>query len=1591
MNALANSQFGELEKFLNFGFDDRRGPVTFARYTGQEREEEKDAILANPPDILLTNYVMLELILTRPQERALIESAAGLRFLVLDELHTYRGRQGGDVAMLVRRTREAMRSPEMQCVGTSATLAGRGTYDEQRIEVADVATTIFGSIVHPADVIGETLRRTTEVRDAIHPTFVEELRARVVEQTTGAPTLFTSFQRDPLAIWIESTFGVTPEAKSGRLIRVKKPRPVTGSKGAARQLAELTGVDEKRCVDAIEETLLAGFRIEHPETGFPAFAFRLHQFISRGDRVYASLEPEDTRYLTVHGQQFVPGDRDRVLLPLVFCRECGQEYYCVRRRIDAESQSASYEPREVSDRHAEQNSKAGYLFISTDDPWPARGTDPFIDRLPEDWLEERGGRFDVRSTRRKDLPTEVLVDTNGTESPEGEIFQFLPAPFRFCLQCGVSYSARQISDFGKVGALGSEGRSTATTVLSLSAIQNLKQETTLESRARKLLSFTDNRQDASLQAGHFNDFIEIGLLRSGLYRAVADAGPSGLAHDALTQRVFDALSLPVEHYTIDPAVRFAALAETQRALRNVLGYRIYRDLKRGWRITSPNLEQCGLLEIQYLSLDELAASEADWSKCHDALRKTTPEKRAQICKVLLDYLRRELAIKVDYLDSRFQEQLQQQSNQRLRSPWAIDENETVRSMEHASLLLARPSRPGDVGENIYLGPRSGFGQFLRRPTTFPGVRLSMIETQDLIKELLDRLKEAGLVEVVSEVNGDKGYQVPASALIWKAGDGSRAFHDPIRVPREPKEGSRTNRFFIDFYRRVALDTKGLEAREHTAQVPSELREEREKHFRDASLPVLYCSPTMELGVDIAELNIVNLRNIPPTPANYAQRSGRAGRSGQPALVFSYCSTGNSHDQYFFRRPEQMVAGAVTPPRLDLANEDLLRAHVDAIWLSETRQSLGKSLRDILDLSGATPSLALEASVTAGLANTNALDRAKASARRVLEPLQDELLGSDWWDDGWVDRTLSASAKRLNEACDRWRGLYLGALKQARLQNKIIQEATSTSEARAQATKLRYEAEAQLRLLTEVEKISQSDFFSYRYFASEGFLPGYNFPRLPLSAFIPGRRTKQDDEFVSRPRFLAISEFGPRSFVYHEGSRYIINRVMLPVGADESMTVTAKLCPHCSYFHRGEMNDLCESCGGGMRLSMKKLLRLQNVSTRRKDRISSDEEERVRLGYEVVTAIRFEEQGGRRRIRSGKASADGKDIIALEYGQAATLWRINLGWRRRQNKDQYGFVLDLERGYWQRSDVLDADDEDDPMSPKRDRVIPFVEDRRNSLVVRFEQELSDAEMASMQAALKTAIQVAFQLEDNELAAEPLPSSGPRRAILLYEASEGGAGVLRRLIHEPMALSTVAETALDLCHFDHETGDDIGKPPLLTEPCEAACYECLMTYSNQRDHALLDRRLIQPLLLQLRSAVVAIGPGPATRDEHLQVLERMSGSSLEREWLRFVNDYKLRLPDAAQRLIESCSARPDFIYSDSQTVVFVDGPVHEFPDRAKRDGEKQESLENAGFQVIRFTHRDAWLEIVKKHPSTFGSPIAPSPKDPQQSARRGDDAS
>ncbi len=1580
MNALANSQLGELEKFIEYGYPKGAAPVKFARYTGQESQEQKNEILNNPPDILLTNYVMLELILTRTDEKQLISAAMDLKFLVFDELHTYRGRQGADVAYLARRVKQKLEARDLQYVGTSATLSTEGTFIDQQKKIAEVATQLFGSPVMPEHVIGETLKRVTEEQSVKNPDYVNRLKQRVA-QDNSFPTEYNTFIEDPLASWIESTFGLSKEPDTRRLVR-SIPRPIGGNNGAAKELAQITGEPFDKCASIIKRALLAGhFCAPHPQTGFRPFAFRIHQFISKGDTVYCSIEDENDRHVTVSGQQYVPNaNRQKILLPMAFCRECGQEYYLVRYCADDEGGDRVFCARELSDQVKADNDIPGFLFRSESNPWPDNDEE-IIDRLPQDWIIEQNGRLVVRNNRQEYLPSTVGVLPNGRTDDSGLSFQFFASPFRFCLNCGVSYGIRQYSDFPKLSTLSSEGRSTATTILGLSTIRYLKNDTEIRNQAKKLLSFTDNRQDASLQAGHFNDFVEIGWLRAALFKAVSDYGSGGLGHDEIADKVFDALNLPLKEYAVNPAVRYRAETETKKALRNVLGYRIYRDLKKGWRITSPNLEQCGMLEIQYESLEELCANDDDWSGGHPALISASHETRATICKVLLDFMRRELAIKVDYLDTYFQDRIKQQSNQYLVAPWAIDEDERMTSS--ATLYPRSRNRPGDSQWNVYMSGRGGYGMYLRRGPTLPeyGEKLSVVETEEIIVQILHNLEIAGIVEAIDQQPDNlHGYQLKASCLRWIAGDGTKAFYDPIRVPNRPDEGMRTNPFFIDFYKETALKTLTFEGREHTAQVPYEKREERENRFKEAELPILFCSPTMELGVDIAELNVVNMRNIPPTPANYAQRSGRAGRSGQPALVFSYCSTGSSHDQYFFKRPQLMVSGKVSPPRIDLANEDLVKAHIQAVWLGEANLNLHKSLRDILDLAGDEPSLDLIQEVKDALKDKMKRLQAHNLAEQVLNSVKSELEKSDWYKDNWLNNVLNQVYQAFEIACNRWRELYWSALNQAKNQTAIIHDASRSAEDRRKAEQLRKEAEAQLKLLTEVENIVQSDFYSYRYFASEGFLPGYNFPRLPISAYIAARRIKQKDkdEFLSRPRFLAISEFGPRSIIYHEGSRYIINKVIMPVrDSDELNTSQAKVCQECGYLHpvNEEINqDMCELCGTRLEQPLRSLFRLQNVSTKRRDRISSDEEERLRLGYEILTGVRFGEHGHGPAYQKGVLQVKGSDYAELFYGHTATIWRVNLGWRRRANPNQVGFLIDKERGFWERNEQLVQDGEngtDEQMSDRVERVIPYVEDRRNSLIFKPLKPLTEAEMASLQSALKNAIQVLYQLEDNELAVDPLPTAQDRQQILFYESAEGGAGVLRRLVSDPEAFSLVAKKALEICHYEPETGDDQGRAPGAREDCEAACYDCLMNYGNQRDHELLDRKAIAAILMEMAQSNVSHSPGQQSREEHLSALVAACESQLEREWLYVLEKHGLKLPDQAQYFIEKMQTRPDFFYKGQAVAVYVDGPHHDYPERKERDAAKTDELEDRGYMVLRFGHTDDWLSLIKQYPGIFGT--------------------
>jgi ATP-dependent helicase YprA (DUF1998 family)/very-short-patch-repair endonuclease len=1614
MNALANSQKIELGKFISPSNNENLA-VTFERYTGQENLEEKHKIIEHPPDILLTNFVMLELMLTRGgQESEIIKQAKQLHFLVLDELHTYRGRQGADVAMLVRRTRNASQANDMICVGTSATLAGNGTQEEQKEQIAKVGQHLFGVPVDPSDIVCERLKRITKEIDFTIEKNKEKLKKNIELINNTDNIEFEQLKASLFASWIESTFGVRSEEETKVLLR----QAPLSAKDASNKLKELIGIENQSGISAIQKMLLLGHHCTNPHTGRPTFAFRLHQFISRGDTVYASLEPNDKRYYTFMKQKFVPdGEKNKCLYPLVFCRHCGHEFYSVTKKHITQS-TFEFAARDLFELIiGDEESEIGFLYGS-DCAWPDESEREEIEkRIPEEWKDQEGH---LLKNRQKELPKHVCLSPLGksTTKDKGISMVFLNSPLRFCPCCRASYSFRHSNkkgrDFGKVSALGTEGRSSATTVLTLSAVRHAR-ETDLPEKAQKILSFTDNRQDVSLQSGHFNDFIKVSLLRGALYAAVKSAGIFGLRHSELPAKVFDVLHLEFKEYSSNPIeLKGSARQQTNKVLREVLGYHLYCDLERGWRITAPNLEQTGLLEFDYESLVELVKDQECWYErqekywlrennkkvfVHSALSQASYQTRETILRDLLAYIRSELAIKVDALNPREQEAMFNRSRNLLIPPWGFDETDRD-TFIHASVIYPRPKGKQEDSHSKFLSASGGLGDYLCRQQTFPDYtkKINRHEAAHIIHDLFSALIQYGLIEPV-KISGKysksnletPGFQLVAERMIWRVGNGKKAARDPIRQPSEATDGQMLNEFFRDYYTSIALLTRHFKSHEHTAQVLYQDREQREEEFRKGELPVLFCSPTMELGIDISELNLVNMRNVPPTPANYAQRSGRAGRSGQPALVLTYCSTGSQHDQYFFRHKEQMVSGVIAVPQIDLQNEELIRSHIHAIWLSESGLSLGTSLVDVLDLGNRSnidnlpqvngePSLNLQQKFIEALRDESILRRVRYRAEQILETIQPDLQNAAWYIPEWLDETLKRISREFQDAANRWKNAYLLALRQFDQQNKIMRDASRSPYDKEQAKSLSREAYSQLSILLDKNNETFNDYYSYRYFATEGFLPGYNFPRLPLTAYIQGERGK--NQYLSRPRFLAISEFGPRAVIYHECVTYIINKVTLPLReeGENLITQSAKICKKCGYLHPPDESgkhahqNNCDRCHAELGTELTDLLRLQNVSTKRRTRINCDEEERLRYGYDIRTAIRFAQSGGRILCQTSAILCNGEKFGELTYGDSATIWRINFGYRRQKEEQRNGFLLDWERGYWgTNKNIADTtDDPEDPMSKQCRYVKPYVIDNKNCLLLDITRQLDETEFVTIQAALRTGIRHKFELEESELAAEILPSNNDRRMILFYESAEGGAGVLRQII-QPSRFKDVIKAALESSHFDSETGED-RELTKEKDRCDTGCYNCLLSYSNQFDHEKINRKSIRDLLLQLRDAVLEVSPTNLSRSEHFRQLKERCESELERSWLDFLEKKNLALPTVAQYKVEECHTRSDFAYLEQKCLIYIDGSPHDYPEQQQQqqqlDRQQENALKDIGWEVIRFHHEDDWGKIIKQYVQLFG---------------------
>ncbi|MBN1233298.1 MAG: DEAD/DEAH box helicase [Candidatus Coatesbacteria bacterium] len=1533
MNALINSQNKEMERYINNS--EIKYPISCRIYTGQESKVEKDEIQENPPDIILTNYVMLDLILTRASESVLRESIFNnLKFLVLDELHTYRGRQGSDVAILIRRLSSKARQ-KLVFIGTSATMTSEKDLHQDKKKIADVATLIFGRPFETNSIIDETLSKYFLYSESISKNdllkdIINFSSARITENTEN-------IKKSLFACWLENEIALIE--KDGVLRRNEPMR----FNEIAEKLAEKIGRDIDFCISRIKELLHSITQI-NKKFNQAYLPFKLHQFIAPKGAIYATLNRD---YLDVKAE--AGNEIGKTFFPVVFSRLSGYEFYCVKLSKD------KLIPREFADSFDEEdNEESGYI-IPYQDVWD----DTEKENLPVEWFDFKGSEQIIKKEIEKRLPRRIFFnsDCRFSYSQEKDLDYsgwYMPCNLLFDPTSKEFYS-KYTKERTKLLRLGDEGRSTASDIIVLSTLKSM-QKSELSKEESKVLCFIDNRQDAAFQSGHFNSFVENIRLRSAIYAAVKSSN-EGLDYSNIGNHVLQALNLEQKDYARSPSDIASKKKENEDVFVNYLLYKIIDDLRFEWKTAFPNLEQCALLEIEYKNLKEIS-EDVFTGKCK-IFNGITKEKRQELLFQIFDYFRKNYAIyseslmnygKIDINMKRINELLSEEyrfeNDNKIDEPYIF----TIRSIKKARKVRYAKT----------LGFQSYLGKYLRNELKENTYLLNKDEYALCMEELFDVLSKNGFLRKDKLYSNNEEiftYQLELNNIVWKRGNEKTVLPDPVRTPFRSTLEILPNEYFQNLYRESFFIP--ITAREHTGQISSEKRREIEEEFRKGNVNALFCSPTMELGIDISTLNVVYMRNVPPSPSNYAQRSGRAGRSGQPAIIFTYCTPFSPHDRHYFANSREMVSGTVKTANMDLTNKELLETHLNSICLSYANLDLRNSLRDIVDIEKEGLPLKEESKQQLNLNNATKKEIFDVFSRVTEDIRNNHPKDLSWLNPEWINNQIDHLCDNFDMALKRFRELYSSANAQLKtalndMQNHFLKK---TSEKWIDAEIRVKQAKIQLDFLMNDSKNKgssyNSDFYPYRYLASEGFLPGFNFSRLPIWTYISDGIK---GEYISRARGIAINESGPQNLIYHSGSKYRITKMILPTEERDVLNriEKAKVCRNTGYIMiKDEFSkDICPFCQKTFNdtqplVNLNNLIELQNMKTERSSRISCEEENRISKGYEIKTLF---------------ASPDGLekateiligDLFKARYIPSALLYRVNSKWT---TKDEEGFLLNYKNGDW------GSEKETGNQDFRRVKLYTtFISDiiyLEPTDAINIEEWNSGGNITFLYS-LISGINKEYNAEEGEIGGEMI-GEGNKRNILLFENVEGSLGILKSFTEEFKRFTNVFANAYEICRFDDEEYKDL------------ASYDDLLSYYNQRHHNEIDRFKIKELLdvlIKSRITIKQTLSNESYEEQHERIRSKVDkNSATESVFLEFLFKNGLKLPDDAQVRTKDIYSCCDFFYKPD-ILVFIDGSVHEKDDVKERDKEQRTSLKESGYHVIVYDYKDNLDDWVAKYKYIF----------------------
>ncbi|MBD2014350.1 DEAD/DEAH box helicase [Microcoleus sp. FACHB-53] len=1590
MNALANDQLQRIESYLeSSGW---AGAVSVAQYDRGTKQKERQALRQNPPHILLTNYMMLEYLLVRPADREDIFANHRCRFLVLDEVHTYRGTLGSNIALLMRRVRthlanarqdwlsnvtpdkQARRYPELIPIGTSATIKSiaEGEYSrEERIQLRDKAVQEFFSKISGAPestirVLGEELEDIQIPTEAAYPsepvsqTNIDVANPEAVRQTLGAlggqpaDTPFETAARHARLLWdLNRWLTRSPLSISQIVEKVKS------------EVKERTSLSDTQLQDEVKTALLVGAAL--PEGTPGALQLRAHRLIRGGWQFHRCVNPDCGKLYPMGEERCQCGYKTA---PLYLCRNCGADYL----RFVGDATSAPLQPSGVPGDEPEWMLYNPSRFETNID-------DEDIDETETDTPNRRrqGSQKQPKQMKKRpilhgsfDIST-LSFSTIPTDYP----WRVTLAPARNrCLCCGGTAGSRNVVTPVALGT------SAAVKVLSEGLVEALAEANQAQPEydgKERLLVFSDSRQDAAHQARFIVFASRYDRMRRRVVQLLNERGVLSL------QRIVELLGENAvrerdNKYAPDDTNTWLT-DEAQARIRAWEEAPLLDEIavNAGYRATLMNL---GLVQIQYHRLGEYVQTQGATIARQLGV---SSEELDYICRCLLDEIRtrgclnRELLCYHPAYPSSPSYTRAAEWERRIKQPqgYALSNGRPIAYLDRANvpygIKLHNPWRKPKAG---------GRGPSLERILKHLLSRWGGTEpTEEHLVEVLEWLLKGSFL-VAAQLYGRREktslLQVNAEVVRLKLAAPQERYRcevcsTPLLGGREKFPCPECHGNLKHWVESDVMDNRNVQrilspefiplvAGEHTAQIPHDVRVDLENKFKakasESKVNLLACSPTLEMGIDVGGLDAVVLRNIPPRPDNYAQRGGRAGRRTRIGLVVGYARS-TPHDQYFYDKPEEMIAGEVPAPALALGNRDVIFRHLNAIAFGAAEPGLAGKMVEYVSSQGEIQQEAVDALIAGVRAQS---ERALVMAREAWEGT---VLPDAQLDETALRSHLESLPARIQDVINRTARQVKELRKALDIYYQDLQgERAGTRAGQLIARILGIQTDKQ-RARTEAD--DRSSGYPLRRFAEFGILPGYEFPTLPAALRLLG--DEREEEPISIARRLGIGQFQPDAQVFARTKRWKViglDNASLWNPRSESATWLYRNCQTCQLrFDASEPS--CPRCGNEQPGQALPAGEFAGFLARRDESPILDEEERYATRNLVKTHPQWNGQVvGRWTVATawGLRLSRDEEVRWINEGLPPTEKDNKDTDIRPLHNEAKGYLLCSDCGrILENPDLLQSatqgrrkarkSNQDDPFghaencpqigqSPKPLALVTAGKAEVLRLMLPVPNSIEKQELQSwglsLGYALKAGMQHLYMLDNSEIDFEfegPWAgrTDGKRYSwisLTFIDPSLGGSGYLRRIATE---FDTVAKHAI--AHLAHPG-------------CETACYRCLKSYQNQRYHELLNWPQVIPALKELSKTP------PISRREQLgdmddprpwlEAYETGVGSPLELKFLRLFEQHGFHPQKQVPVPLDNPISVADFAMPEQHLAIYVDGAAFHKGGNRRRDRALRDRLRN-----------------------------------------------